>query len=45
MIDYYFSKIESYLGRKHQNLMNRGSTFGGSDYSGSPRSTISDRIQ
>ncbi len=55
MTDYYLSKIEHYLGRKHQNIIHRhtrsgigGSSSGrdgGTDslYSGSPKSTISDR--
>jgi hypothetical protein len=45
VIDYYFSKIEVYLGRKHQNLLQRGtSTCSESIYSGSPKSTLSDRV-
>jgi hypothetical protein len=46
VIDYYFSKIENYLGKKHQNLLHKSSSnsnCGDSIYSGSPRSTTSDR--
>jgi len=43
-IDFYFSKVEVYLERKHRNLMNKVSG-NMSDCSGSPKSTISDRVQ
>ena len=43
VINYYFLKIENYLKKKHQNLISRASTD--SIYSGSPRSTLSDRVQ
>lgn len=44
VIDYYFSKVENYLGKKHQNLLQRGmTTDSNSMCSGSPKSTISDR--
>ena len=48
--DFYFSKIEVYFSRKHKNQMLKikgaeGSDDGaGSDYSGSPKSTYSDRL-
>ena len=48
MIDYYFSKIESYLGRKHKNILQNSSAvsnYEDSCYSGSPKSTLSDRVQ
>ena len=41
-MNYYFQKIENYLGKKHQNLIMRTHTE--SVCSGSPRSTTSDRI-
>lgn len=46
VIDYYFSKIENFLGKKHKNLVNKESksNCGDSIYSGSPRSTTSDRL-
>lgn len=46
VIDYYLSKIESFLGKKHKNLVNKESksNCGDSIYSGSPRSTTSDRL-
>lgn len=49
-VDFYFSKIEVYFSRKHKNQMlkmkgTEGSDDGaGSDYSGSPKSTYSDRL-
>jgi len=43
-IDFYFSKVEVYLERKHRNLLNKVSG-NMSDCSGSPKSTISDRLQ
>lgn len=46
VIDFYLSKIENYLGKKHKNLVNKESksNCGDSIYSGSPRSTTSDRF-
>ena len=45
VIDYYFSKMENFLGKKHKNLLNKESksNCGDSIYSGSPRSSTSDR--
>ena len=50
-IDYYFSKVESYLSKKDYNSRSsRNSNYGGKSgregslYSGSPRSTLSDRV-
>ena len=45
MIDFYFAKIESYLGKKHSSLLQRGcsSAYSDSLCSGSPKSALSDR--
>lgn len=47
VVDFYLHKIEQYLGRKHQNILHKSSasSCGDSMYSGSPKSTLSDRIQ
>ena len=47
LVDYYLSKIEQYLGRKHQSILSKSSaSVLGDDsiYSGSPKSTLSDRV-
>lgn len=46
VVDFYLSKIENFLGKKHKNLVNKDSksNCGDSMYSGSPRSTTSDRL-
>jgi len=46
LVDFYFAKIEQYLGRKHQNIIHKSNMSSCSDsiYSGSPKSTISDRV-
>ena len=44
VIDFYFSKIETYLGHKHKNLLLKTNMSGtDSIYSGSPKSSMSDR--
>lgn len=51
-VDFYFSKIEVYFSRKHKNQMLKMKSNGGeasddgasSDYSGSPKSSYSDRL-
>jgi len=50
-VDFYFSKIEVYFSRKHKNQMLKMKGNGeasddgaSSDYSGSPKSTYSDRL-
>jgi hypothetical protein len=43
VIDFYFSKIETYLGHKHRNSLQRMGTGTDSNYSGSPKSSFSDR--
>jgi len=46
VIDFYLAKLESFLGKKHQNLAHRSSNSncGDSVYSGSPKSTTSERM-
>jgi hypothetical protein len=46
VIDFYLAKLESFLGKKHQNLAHKSSNsnFGDSVYSGSPKSTTSERM-
>jgi hypothetical protein len=44
VIDYYFQKMENYFGKKHANLLQKNANCGDSNYSGSPKSTLSDRI-
>jgi len=46
VIDFYLAKLESFLGKKHQNLAHRSSNSncGESVYSGSPKSTTSERV-
>lgn len=45
IVDFYFQKLENFLGKKHKNLAGRDSksNCGESSYTGSPRST-SDRL-
>jgi len=45
MVDYYFQKVEAYLGKKHRNILRRGAhSRCDSVCSGSPKSTLSDRV-
>lgn len=44
VIDYYFQKMENYFGRKHASLLQKQVNCGDSAYSGSPKSTMSDRV-
>lgn len=46
IIDFYFQKIENFLGKKHKNLAGRDakSNCGESVYTGSPRSVTSERL-
>lgn len=44
VIDYYFQKMETYFGKKHANLLQKNINGGDSTYSGSPKSTLSDRV-
>lgn len=45
LVDFYLSKLESYLSKKHKNIFSKSSLSGtGSIYSDSPRSTLSDRV-
>lgn len=45
VINFYLYKIENYLSRKHSNILQKSSmsSCGDSIYSGSPKSTLSDR--
>lgn len=47
VVDFYLQKMENYLGRKHQSILHKSSnsSCGDSMYSGSPKSTLSDRLQ